>query len=63
MIPHHESHTRCQAAPANAKQRVCLSNRTTKTTDKQMDEKNIEAITCTKQNGAIITLKKTRHIA
>jgi len=37
------SHTHCQAAQANAKsqacQRVCLSNRTTKTTDKQADEK------------------------
>ena len=37
------SHTHCQAAPANAQtqawQRVCLSNRTTKPTDKQADEK------------------------
>jgi hypothetical protein len=37
------SHTHCQAAPANAKtqalQRVRLSNRTAKTTDKQTDEK------------------------
>ena len=37
------SHTHCQAAPANAQtqawQRVCLSNRTTKTTDKPTDEK------------------------
>jgi hypothetical protein len=37
------SHTHCQAAQANATtkawQRVCLSNRTTKTTDKQTDEK------------------------
>jgi hypothetical protein len=37
------SHTHCQAAPANAQseawQRVCLSNRTTKTTDKQAVEK------------------------
>ncbi len=36
------SHTHCQAAQANAKpkawQRVCLSNRTTKTTDKPTDE-------------------------
>jgi len=36
------SHTHCQAAPANAQtqawQRVCLSNRTTKTTDKPADE-------------------------
>ena len=37
------SHTHCQVAPAQAQtktwQRVCLSNRTTKTTDKQADEK------------------------
>ena len=37
------SHTHCQAAQANAQtqawQRVCLSNRTTKTTDKPVDEK------------------------
>jgi hypothetical protein len=36
------SHTHCQAAQANATtqawQRVCLSNRTTKTTDKPADE-------------------------
>jgi len=39
----HSSHTHCQAAQVNAKtqawQRVCLSKRTTKTTDKQTDEK------------------------
>lgn len=37
------SHTHCQAAKANAQtqawQRVCLSQRTTKPTDKQADEK------------------------
>jgi len=37
------SHTHCQAAPANAQtkawQRVCLFQRTPKTTDKQADEK------------------------
>jgi hypothetical protein len=37
------SHTHCQAAPANAKtnawQRVCLPHRTTKTTDKPSTEK------------------------
>ncbi len=36
------SHTHCQAPQANATtqawQRVCLSNRTTKTTDKQADQ-------------------------
>ena len=40
-MPH--SHTHCQVAPANTQtktwQRVCLSNRTTKITDKQADEK------------------------
>jgi hypothetical protein len=37
------SHTHCQAAQANAQtqawQRVCLCNRSTKTTDKLTDEK------------------------
>ena len=37
------SHTHCQTAQANPQtqvwQRVCLSNRTTKPTDKQTDEK------------------------
>jgi len=43
QIANPHSHTHCQASQANAKtqawQRVCLSNRTTKTTDKQTDEK------------------------
>jgi hypothetical protein len=47
------SHTHCQAAPALAKtkawQRVCLPNRTTKTTDKPTDEKNTEPITAVLQ--------------
>ena len=47
------SHTHCQATQANPKsqawQRVCLSNRTTKTTDKLTDEKNTEAITAVLQ--------------
>ncbi len=42
-MPTLNSHTHCQAAPAQAQtqawQRVCLSQRTTKTTDKQADEK------------------------
>ena len=42
-MPNANSHTHCQAAPATAKtqawQRVCLSQRTTKTTDNQTDEK------------------------
>jgi len=37
------SHTHCQVAPTDPQtktwQRVCLSNRTTKTTEKQADEK------------------------
>ena len=52
-MPSHNSHTHCQAAPANATtqawQRVCLSYRTTKTTDKPADEKNTEAITAVLQ--------------
>ncbi len=43
------SHTHCQASQAlattQAWQRVCLSNRTTKTTDNQADERNTEPIT------------------
>ena len=43
IMPALHSHTHCQAAQANAKtqawQRVCLPNRTTKTTDKPTDEK------------------------
>ena len=42
-MPNANSHTHCQAAPANAQtqawQRVCLPSRTTKTTDKPIDEK------------------------
>jgi hypothetical protein len=42
-MPTLNSHTHYQAALANGQiqawQRVCLSNRTTKTTDKQTDEK------------------------
>ena len=41
-MPTLHSHTHCQVAPANAQpktwQRVCLSNRTTKTTNKPTDE-------------------------
>ncbi len=48
-MPTLNSHTHCQAAQANAQtkawQRVCLSQRTTKTTDKTTDEKNTEPIT------------------
>ena len=43
MTPTLHSHTHCQAAKAHATtqawQRVCLSNRTTKTTDKPADKK------------------------
>jgi len=42
-MPKLHSHTLCQATQANATtkvwQRVCLYNRTTKTTEKQSDEK------------------------
>jgi len=42
MKPQHYSHTHCQVAQAATQaktwQRVCLSNRTTKTTDKPTDE-------------------------
>ena len=42
-MPTLHSHTHCQVAPADTQaktwQRVCLSNRTTKTTDKLTDEK------------------------
>jgi hypothetical protein len=42
MTPPLHSHTHCQAAKANAQtkacQRVCLSNRTTKSRDKLTDE-------------------------
>jgi hypothetical protein len=42
-IPTLHSHTHCQVAPADTQtktwQRVCLSNRTTKTNEKQMNEK------------------------
>ena len=52
-MPTLHSHTHCQATPANANtqawQRVCLSNRTTKKTDKSTDEKNTEAITAVLQ--------------
>ena len=52
-MPTLNSHTHCQAAPIKAQtkawQRVCLSQRTTKTTDKPMDEKNTEAITAVLQ--------------
>jgi len=43
MKSYHNSHTHCQATPANAQtkawQRVCLSHRTTKTTENRTDEK------------------------
>jgi len=42
-MPTLNSHTHCQGAPADPQaktwQRVCLSQRTTKTTEKQADEK------------------------
>ncbi len=51
------SHTRCQATIANAQtkawQRVCLSNRTTKTTDKQADEKEHRSDNITYPKGGV----------
>ena len=48
-MPTLHSHTHCQVAQANAQtktwQRVCLSHRTTKTTDKSTDKKNTEPLT------------------
>jgi hypothetical protein len=52
-MPTLHSHAHCQVAPANTQaktwQRVCLSKRTTKTTDKQADEKNTERLTAVLQ--------------
>jgi len=49
------SHTHCQAAQAQAQtkawQRVCLSKRSTKTTDKPTNEKNTEPVTAVWRNG------------
>ena len=51
------SHTHCQAAPANAqtkaRQRVCLSNRTTKTIDKPTDEKEHRSDNSTYPKGGV----------
>ena len=52
------SHTHCQVAPTHAQaqtwQRVCLSNRTTKTTDNLTDEKEHRSdnITYTQAGGS-----------
>ena len=55
IMPTLHSHTHCQAAQAKATiqawQRVCLSNSTSKTTDKLADEKNTEAITAVLQKS------------
>ena len=54
-MPTLHSHTHCQVSPAQSQaktwQRVCLSNRTTKTTDKPTDEKNTERLTAVLRNG------------
>lgn len=54
-MPTLHSHTHCQAAQAQAqtkaRQRVCLSKRTTKTTDKTTNEKNTEPVTAVLHNG------------
>jgi hypothetical protein len=55
------SHTHCQAAPANAQtkawQRVCLSNHTTKTTDKPTDEKEHRSDNSTYPKGGVLFSK------
>lgn len=54
-MPTLHSHTHCQAAQAQAQtqawQRVCLSKRSTKTTDKPRNEKNTEPVTAVWRNG------------
>ncbi len=56
-IPTLHSHTHCQVAQANAKtqawQRVCLSNRTTKTTDKPTNEKEHRSDNSTYPKGGV----------
>ena len=51
------SHTHCQATQTNATtkawQRVCLSNRTTKTTDKQADDKEARLHNSTYPKGGV----------
>jgi len=51
------SHTHCQAAQANATiqawQRMCLSNRTTKATDKQADEEEHRTDNSTYPKGGV----------
>jgi len=56
-MPMLNSHTHCQAAPAKAQtqawQRVCLSQRTTKTSDKPADEKEQRRHNSTYQKGGV----------
>lgn len=56
-MPTLHSHTHCQAAQANATtqvwQRVCMSNRTTQTTDKTTDEEEQQIA-----NTGLASLKK-----
>lgn len=56
-MPTLHSHTHCQAAQANAQtqawQRVCLPYRTTKTTDKQADEKEARLPNSTYPKGGV----------
>ena len=56
-MPTLHSHTHCQAAQTNAQtqawQRVCLPYRTTKTTDKQADEKEARLPNSTYPKGGV----------
>jgi len=57
MLSQRNSHTHCQAPLAYAKtqawQRVCLSNRTTKTTDKPADEEEHRTDNSTYPKGGV----------
>jgi len=65
QITNAHSHTHCQVAPAKAQtktwQRVCLPNRTTKTTDKPTDEKEHRSdnITYTQAGGSCFVGKES----
>jgi hypothetical protein len=58
-MPTLHSHTHCQAAPANAWQRVCLLQRTTKTTDKTTDEKEARLRTHHLYTSGGLVLRRT----
>jgi hypothetical protein len=66
-MPTLHSHTYCQVAPANATtkswQRVFLSNRTTKTTDKQADDKEARLPNSTYPKGGVSCSKDSFVVA